>query len=107
MWGEKKFRAWKPTDDNMAHAHFMLIPKATNTHSRYVIIIAIPLHQWLYERASMLRYTYVGCFFFLSNVFSCSKLRPNPLGTAGFSMPDRNLKDFAFFKVGLKRYNCP
>ena len=34
------------------------IPKATNTHSQYVILIAFPLQQWLHERASLLRYTY-------------------------------------------------
>ena len=28
------------------------IPKATNTHSEYVIRIVFPLQQWLYERAS-------------------------------------------------------
>ena len=33
------------------------IPKATDTHSEYVILIAFPLQQWLHERASMLRYT--------------------------------------------------
>ena len=37
------------------------IPKATNTHSEYVILIAFPLQQWLYEWASMLRYTYTDC----------------------------------------------
>jgi hypothetical protein len=37
------------------------IPKATNTHPKYVIIIAPPLQQRLHERASMLRYTYIGC----------------------------------------------
>ena len=31
-----------------------LIPKATNTHSEYVKIIARPLQQWLHERAFML-----------------------------------------------------
>ena len=30
------------------------IPKATNTHSEYVIIIAFPLQQWLREWASVL-----------------------------------------------------
>ena len=35
-----------------------LIPKATNTHSEYVILIAFPLQQWLHERASTLRFTY-------------------------------------------------
>jgi hypothetical protein len=37
------------------------IPKATNTHSQYVILIAFPLQQWLHERASILRYTYIAC----------------------------------------------
>jgi hypothetical protein len=37
------------------------IPKATNTHSKYVIIIVFPLQQWFHERASVLRYTYVAC----------------------------------------------
>jgi hypothetical protein len=36
------------------------IPKATNTYSEYVIIIAFPLQKRLLERASMLRYTYNG-----------------------------------------------
>jgi hypothetical protein len=35
------------------------IPKAIKTHSEYVIIIAFPQEQWLYESASMLRYTYI------------------------------------------------
>jgi hypothetical protein len=36
------------------------IPKATNTHSQHVILTAFPLQQWLHERASMLRYTYIA-----------------------------------------------
>jgi hypothetical protein len=35
------------------------LPKATDTHSECVILIAFPLQQWLRERASMLRYTYI------------------------------------------------
>jgi hypothetical protein len=31
------------------------IPKSTNIHSRYMIIIVFPLQQWLHERASLLR----------------------------------------------------
>jgi hypothetical protein len=31
------------------------ITKATDTHSEYVIVIAFPRRQWLYERASMSR----------------------------------------------------
>jgi hypothetical protein len=32
------------------------IPKATNTYSEYVTLIAFPLQQWSHERASILRY---------------------------------------------------
>ena len=41
------------------------IPKATNTHSGCVILIAFPLQHWLQERAPMLRYTYISCLVFL------------------------------------------
>ena len=37
------------------------IPKATDEHSEYVIIIAFPLQQWLHIRSSVLRYTYMPC----------------------------------------------
>jgi hypothetical protein len=34
------------------------IPRTTNTHSQYVILIAFPLQQSLQEGTFMLRYTY-------------------------------------------------
>ena len=37
------------------------IPKATKTHSEYVILIAFPPQQWLQERASMLHYKHSTC----------------------------------------------
>jgi hypothetical protein len=37
------------------------IPKATNTHSDYVILIALPLQQLLYKHALMLHYKYIPC----------------------------------------------
>jgi hypothetical protein len=37
------------------------IHKAINTRTQYVLLIAFPLQQWLRERASMLRYTYIDC----------------------------------------------
>jgi hypothetical protein len=38
------------------------IPKATDTHSEYVVLIAFPWQQWLRERVSMLRcYAYIVC----------------------------------------------
>ena len=36
------------------------ILKATNVHSDYILLIAFPLQQWLYERSSMLR-LYLYC----------------------------------------------
>ena len=39
------------------------IPKATNTHSGCIILMAFPLQQWFHERASMLRCTYIVYFF--------------------------------------------
>jgi hypothetical protein len=49
--------AGQATDNDMAHAHCMRKPKATNTPSEYVTLIAFPLQQWLSERASMLLYS--------------------------------------------------
>ena len=40
------------------------IPQVTNTHSEYVTLTAFPLKQWLHERNSMLRYTYISCLVF-------------------------------------------
>jgi len=43
------------------------IPKATNTFSEYVIIIAFLLQQYLHERASALRYMYNSGLFHFCN----------------------------------------
>ena len=37
------------------------IPKATDTHSACVILIAFPLQQWQHAGASMFRYMYSAC----------------------------------------------
>jgi hypothetical protein len=37
------------------------IPKATDTHSDYKILIVFPQQQWLHEHTSVLRYTYFAC----------------------------------------------
>jgi hypothetical protein len=49
-----------------------LLPKATHTHThththRICIVTDFPLHQWLHDHASMLRYTYsyIACLVFL------------------------------------------
>jgi hypothetical protein len=41
------------------------IKKATNTNSAYVVLTALPLQQWLHERASMLRHTYIACLGYM------------------------------------------
>jgi hypothetical protein len=47
------------------------VPRATNTHSEYVILIAFPLQRSLHERASMLRYTHISCLVTTSFVIYC------------------------------------
>jgi len=51
-----------------------LIHRATDTHREYVIVIAFPLQQWLYERASVLT-LYIHCLYcsFLQDVYIGSK----------------------------------
>jgi hypothetical protein len=36
-------------------------PKATDTHSGYVVLIAFPPQQWLHDRAPLLRCRYIAC----------------------------------------------
>jgi len=36
------------------------LPKTTNTHSVYVILIDFPRQQWFRERASILRFTHIA-----------------------------------------------
>jgi len=57
FWGsvEKYVRARLATDDNIKH-HMRLafwVTKATDTHSKYIILIAFLRQQWLRERVSM------------------------------------------------------
>ena len=37
------------------------IPKATNTHSKYVNIIAFPLKEWLHEHSQINRQNHTAC----------------------------------------------
>ena len=58
---EKYCRAGQATDDNMAHAYFMLDTSGYKyTHSGCLIHISFPLQQWLNERVSLLRYMYIA-----------------------------------------------
>jgi len=76
---EKYPRAGQATDDITAHAHFMLGPRATKTQTGCVLLIAFPLQQWLHERASMVRYTYIVCRFRLENKCVYCAVRPECL----------------------------
>ena len=59
---EKYGQARQATDNHMAYARYMLVPKATNTQSEYVIlVVGLSLQKLLHERASMFRYTYIAC----------------------------------------------
>ena len=67
----KLCRLWKNVENNCrAHKPQITIwrmriacwiPKATNTHWEYVILIAFPLQQCLRERAAMLHYAFIVC----------------------------------------------
>jgi hypothetical protein len=61
---EKYDMARQATYDNMIWRMCFAcwITKATNTHSECVILIAFPPHQWLRERAWILRCTYFVSF---------------------------------------------
>jgi hypothetical protein len=65
---EKYCTVGQATDDSIIRRmHFACwILKATDTHSEYIIHIAFPRQQWLRERASILRYTYIACFIYPS-----------------------------------------
>ena len=66
---ERYGTAGKATDHNVIwRMRFACwIPKASNTHSEYVILIAFARQWWLQERAYVLRYTrtYVACLLVL------------------------------------------
>jgi hypothetical protein len=59
----KYYTAGQPTEDNIIRRIHIAcgIPKATNTHSEYVILVAFLLKQLLQESASLLRYTHIAC----------------------------------------------
>ena len=43
------------------HARTRMLSQTRAPTHTYVILIAFPLQQWLRERASTLRYTYIAC----------------------------------------------
>jgi hypothetical protein len=67
---------WKntvePDRQQMAKWHTYIecwIPKAMNTHTEHVILIAFTLQLWLHEYISVLGYTYYACFVYFFFLF--------------------------------------
>jgi hypothetical protein len=61
---------WRSTAEQIAIWRMRIacwIPKATNTHTVCVILMAFPLQQWLHKRASLLRFTYIACVIRIKN----------------------------------------
>jgi hypothetical protein len=50
------------------------INEATDTESKYVILIAFLQQQWLRERASVLRYMYIACLVYITKRW-CVRLK--------------------------------
>jgi hypothetical protein len=69
---EKYVTARQATDDNIIRRMRFAcwITKATDTHSEYVLLIALTWQQLLRERASMLRYSYIACIVLKISVLS-------------------------------------
>jgi cytidylate kinase len=67
VWKIIRTQMQQTTDDNIVWRKRIAcwILKATNTHSEYVILIALPLQQWLQQSASTLRYTVIVPFIVL------------------------------------------
>jgi hypothetical protein len=69
---EKYGRAKQATDENVTRRMRFIcrITKATDIHSEYVILIAFPQQQWLRERSSILRHTYIAFLVLFSAISS-------------------------------------
>jgi hypothetical protein len=67
---EKYGLARQATDDNIiGRLRFACwITNATDTHAEYVILFAFTRQQWLRERTTMLRYTYIAVLFIMSSL---------------------------------------
>jgi hypothetical protein len=57
------------------------LPKATNTHSEFVILTVFPLEELLQESGSLLRYRYIACRVTLHHLPTYLLLTPTYLLT--------------------------
>jgi hypothetical protein len=74
--------AGQATDDNIIRRMRVAcwITKATDTHTKYVILIAFPRQQWLHESTSMLRYAYIASLIICYIFYEVSPRRSEILG---------------------------
>jgi hypothetical protein len=70
-------------------------PKATNTHSEYVILITFPLQQRLHECASLLHYTYLTCLVMLFFIADSSNVSSVALKFPFFGLKNARQVEFA------------
>jgi hypothetical protein len=63
---EKYCRAGRPIYHAACALHdvYLRLHTHTHTHSEYVLLIALPLQQWLHERTLLVRYTYIAYLIF-------------------------------------------
>jgi hypothetical protein len=75
MWDnvDKYCRAGQATDGNIIRRMCIAcwVPKATKTHSEYVIFIAFPLQYWLHESDFLLCYTCTVCLVAFQDERKC------------------------------------
>jgi hypothetical protein len=107
---EEYCRAIQSADDIIWRMRFACcLTKATNTHSEYLILIALLLQQWLHERVSVVSYNYIVVCFLLGNSPAsefCTPTFRNPLfllhRQVGVHLPAyENGTDRVFRKVGV------
>jgi len=68
LWDNVKIYIYIPQITTWRMRISRWVPKSTNTHSQYVILIAFSLQQWLHERASLLRHSTPPVLFVVSVV---------------------------------------
>jgi hypothetical protein len=78
------------------------IPRASDTHSGCVMLIALPLQQWMHESASILRYTCIANLVkhvksFLSVLFYFSKFESTTIRR--FWLKDKNQRHLRVYKI--------
>jgi len=86
-------KAGQPAGDNIMVA-YALCMLGTDTRLECVILIAFPRQQWLRERASMLRYTYIACLCLFQFFINCSNKEISYVSSVSLVFPTRQTDVF-------------